>query len=237
MIKTSQDQGASWSEARRLPEGIYGPVRAKPVKLPDGSLLCGSSTEHKGWRVHMERTSDLGKTWSRTQTLNDGEDFAAIQPTILLYPQGNEPYPNGRIQILCRSDGNLRQAWSTDGGVTWTPLTKSVLPNPSAGIDAVNLPDGRKLLVYNHSTRQTGARSKLNVAVSRDGLHWQAALKLEDGKTVEGKDAYGAYPAAILGSDGLVHITYTWRRDRINYVVIDPEQLVLKEMTNGQWPE
>jgi len=230
MLKTSNNQGKTWSQAHRLPEDIAGPVRAKPVLLDDGTLLCGSSTENKGWRVHMEFTKDLGKTWSRTDALNDGKDFPAIQPTILRNP-------NGMLQILCRSDGNIRQSWSADAGKTWTPLTKSILPNPSAGIDAVRLRDGRHLLVYNHSTGDTGGRSKLNVSVTKDGEHWKAALKLEDGKTIRGKNAYGAYPAAILDSDGLVHITYTWKRDFINYVVIDPDKLVLRDMPDGNWPD
>jgi len=227
MLTSSEDQGKTWCRPRRLPEGIIGPVRAKPVKLPDGTLLCGSSTEDKGWRVHMEKTSDLGRSWSRTETLNDGKDFAAIQPTILLYP-GN------KIQILCRSDGRLRESWSTDGGKTWTALSRSILPNPSAGIDAVTLKDGRQLLVYNHSSSD---RSRLNVAVSIDGKEWKAALKLEDVKTIGDKNASGAYPGAIQGSDGLVHIVYTWRRERINYVVVDPAKLVLRDMLDGNWPE
>lgn len=227
MLKVSHDQGKRWSAGRRLPEGIAGPVRAKPVLLDDGRLLCGSSTEDKGWRVHMEWTSDLGKTWSRTKALNDGKEFAAIQPTIL-------PYADGRLQILCRSDGNIRQSWSADGGKTWGPLRKSVLPNPSAGIDAVRLADGRHLLVYNHSSR---GRSKLNVAVTSDGEHWKAALKLEDVTTIEGKKAHGAYPGAVLASDGLVHISYTWERGRINYVAVDPAKLVLRDMRDGKWPD
>ena len=224
MLKRSNNQGKKWSKPTRLPDGIAGPVRAKPVMLADGTLLCGSSTEDNGWRVHMEMTKDLGKTWTRTKALNDRKDFAAIQPTILMHN-------DGKIQILCRSDGNLRQSWSSDNGNTWTPLEKSILPNPSAGIDAVKLPDGRHLLVYNHADN----RSQLNVAVTKDGKKWQAVLKLEDDKTVEGKKAYGAYPGAILGSDGLVHIVYTWKRDRINYVSIDPKKFVLRDMPNGKW--
>lgn len=227
MLQKSWDQGESWLRARRLPDGITGPVRAKPVMLDDGRLLCGSSTEHKGWRVHMEWTKDLGRSWSRTKALNDGKEFGAIQPTILLH--GGD-----KIQILCRSSGKIRESWSTDGGRMWTDLTKSVLPNPSAGIDAVKLPDGRHLLVYNHSAR---GRSKLNVAVTEDGKHWKAAVKLEDETTVGGKNASGAYPGAILGSDGLVHIVYTWRRERINYVAVDPDELKLEAMPDGEWPE
>jgi len=226
MLIVSNDQGKTWSEPRRLPEGIIGPVRAKPVKLLDGTLLCGSSTEDKGWRVHMEITPDLGKTWSRTEAINNGKDFPVIQPTILTYP-------DGKLQILCRSRGILRQSWSSDQGKTWSPLVPSILPNPSAGIDAVTLKDGRQLLVYNHSTR---GRDQLNVAVSTDGKNWKAALKLEDETTIGGKRAYGAYPAAILASDGLVHITYTWRREKINYVVIDPGKLELRNISNGKWP-
>ena len=75
------------------------------------------------------------------------------------------------------------------------------------------------------------------MAVSTDGKNWKAALKLEDNITIGGKRASGAYPGAIQASDGLVHITYTWRRENRNYVVIDPSRLALRDMPNGKWPE
>ncbi len=232
MLVESDDHGTTWNAPRRLPHDVFGPIRAKPVLLPDGRLLCGSSTEDQGWRVHVEWTADFGHAWGRSGALNDGKEFAAIQPTILTHT-------DARLQILCRSDDNLRQAWSSDGGHTWTRLEKSTLPNPSAGIDAVNLKDGRKLLVYNHSTRRSGGRSKLNVALSEDGQTWLAALKLEDVTLDDGSGAHGGYPAAIQASDGLVHVTYTgWRSQRIHHVVIDPKQLQARPMNDdGSWPE
>jgi len=60
MLMTSNDCGKTWSTPRRLPEDIFGPIKNKPIQLPDGVVLCGSSTENKGWRVHFERTADLG---------------------------------------------------------------------------------------------------------------------------------------------------------------------------------
>ncbi len=69
MLATSDDGGKIWSQPRRLPEHIDGPVKNKPVQLPDGSILAGSSTEYDGWRVHFERTADglvhITYTWRR----------------------------------------------------------------------------------------------------------------------------------------------------------------------------
>jgi predicted neuraminidase len=227
MLTTSTDAGKTWSKPRRLPQGIYGPIKNKPVQLANGSLLCGSSTEDAGWRVHMERTPDLGKTWQKTGPLNEPAEFGGIiQPTIL-------SYPSGRIQILCRSRGSrITESWSEDKGKTWSRMQATSLPNPSSGIDAVMMRDGRALLVYNHATGGSPyGRNRLNVAVSEDGKTWKAALMLED------QPGEYSYPAVIQTSDGLIHVTYTWRRERIKHVVIDPRKLVLQDMPDGQWPK
>jgi predicted neuraminidase len=210
MLKTSDDAGRTWSTPRRLPEGILGPIKNKPVQLEDGTILCGSSTEDAGWRVHMERTADLGKTWSRTGPLNDGRDLGLIQPGIL-------NLGHGMLEILCRSkQGKIYQSRSEDAGKTWTAPGATELPNPNSGIDAVTLKDGRSLLVYNHTTK---GRSPLNVAVSADGKTWTPALVLES------ENGEYSYPAIIQIADGKVHVTYTWKRQRIKHVVLDPEMI------------
>src|SRR5262245_35953331 len=48
MLRTSDDDGQTWSEARRLPDGIWGPIKNKPVQLSNGDILCPTSSEHDG---------------------------------------------------------------------------------------------------------------------------------------------------------------------------------------------
>jgi predicted neuraminidase len=210
MVMTSVDGGQSWSHARRLPAGFLGPIRSKPVVV-GSRLLCGSSTEHDGWRVHMEWTNPSAERWEQIGPLESKPlAFDAIQPTILTH--GGD-----RIQILCRTRQQVvAQAWSEDGGQTWGPLTATALPNPNAGIDAVRLSDGRFLLVYNHTT---SGRSPLNVALSKDGVRWEPSVTLED------QPGEYSYPAVIQARDGNIHVTYTWRRERIKHVVLDPTRL------------
>jgi predicted neuraminidase len=231
MMMTSEDSGKTWSSPRRLPDGILGPIKNKPVQLANGDILSPTSTEEGGWRVHFERSSDLGQTWQATPPVNDSREIGAIQPSILFHS-------GGRLQALGRTQqGKVFEIWSTDEGRTWGKMTLTSLPNPSSGTDAVTLKDGRQLLVYNHNIR-TGSdnkgRSPLNVAVSKDGKEWSAALVLED----DPKAPNGfAYPAVIQTSDGRVHITYTWERKHIKHVVIDPAKLNLRPIVGGEWPK
>ena len=232
MMKTSDDHGQTWSPPQRLPDGILGPIKNKPVQLANGDLLCPSSTEGaNGWRVHFERTSDLGKTWTVTPPVNDGKTIGAIQPSILFLKDGS------LLAVGRTHNEKIFQITSSDGGKTWGAMSLTDRPNPDSGTDAVTLRDGRQLLAYNHNIR-TGSnnkgRSPLNVAVSDDGKNWSAALVLEDDP--DAPNGF-AYPAVIQTGDGLVLITYTWERKRIKHVVIDPAKLSLKPMVGGVWPE
>ena len=214
MLVTSQDGGKTWSRPVRLPDGILGPIKNKPVQLSDGTILSPSSSEHDGWRVHFERTSDLGKTWTSTGPINDGKAFSAIQPSLLFHKDGS-------LQAVGRTrQGRVFETWSRDGGKTWSAIAASSLLNPNSGTDAVTLKDGRQLIVYNNvgnsPGRSGGPRSPLNVAVSSDGREWR------DIHVLETEPGEYSYPAVIQTADGKVHITYTWKRKRIKHVVIDP---------------
>jgi predicted neuraminidase len=206
MIMRSADDGRAWERPRRLPDGIVGPVKNHPLELADGTILCGSSIEDDGWRVHFETTDARGETWERTAPINEGRAPRLIQPALLRDGE------RGIIALMRSDAGRVYESRSADGGATWTPPVPTALLNPNAGLDAVTLRDGRHVLVYNPVTE---GRGTLAVALSNDGRTWTRTLTLEDEPGAE-----FSYPAVIQARDGAVHITYTWKRRRVRHVVL-----------------
>jgi predicted neuraminidase len=217
-LRTSADGGRTWSAARRLPDGILGPIKNKPVQLADGTILSPTSNETdetpSQWTVHFERSVDGGRSWTATPPLNDGVTLAAIQPSILFHDR----IGGSRLQAVGRTrQGRVFTISSADAGKTWGPMSLlDSVPNPSSGTDAVTLDDGRHLLVCNPVVK---GRTPLVVTVSRNGRDWQPQVTLED------QPGEYSYPAIIQTADGRVHITYTWKRERIKHVVLDPARL------------
>lgn len=224
-MKTSYDGGVTWTKARRLPKPIKGGDKNKCVLLKDGTLVCPNNL---GAVPKMDFTRDYGQSWAEYAVVPDPENYGAIHPTILIHE-------NQKLQILARTRaGAMVTSWSNDGGNTWTPLSKTSLPQNFSGFDAVTLSDGRHLLVYNHVSmekgRWGGPRTPLNVAISNDGINWEAALLLED------EPGEYSYPAVSQSKDGMVHIIYTWNRVRMKYVKVDPSRLITKPIIDGIWP-
>ena len=226
-VKTSDDDGQTWSDARRLPDGILGPIKNKPVQLASGDILSPASVEGKeiGWRVYFERSTDGGKTWSATPHVDRDAGVDAIQPSVLVHSPT-------RLQAIGRTKASWRmfETWSDDAGKTWGKLALIDLPNPNSGTDAVTLADGRHVLVYNHSDTNK-VRYPLNVAVSIDGTAWEAVAVLD----AEPPGQY-SYPAVIQTSDGLVHVAYTWKRERMKHAILDPSKFQPRPIRDGAWP-
>jgi predicted neuraminidase len=207
--RSSKDDGKTWSEIEHLPAGIYGPIKNKPLVLPDGAIVSGTSVEsYHAWTPWVERSVDNGKTWSKHGPIvYPGETYAAIQPAIV-------PVGGNRLRMFVRTTkriGKIAAADSSDGGKTWSPLRATELPNPNSGIDAVGLKDGRMVMIYNHTA---SGRSPLNLAVSSDGEKWQMFQVLES------DPGEYSYPAIIQAQDGALHAVYTWNRKRIKHVVV-----------------
>ncbi len=216
----SLDEGRTWSPVERLPAGILGPIRAKPLVLPDGVIVSGTSFEAYLTRsIWIERSTDNGLTWTKIGPIlpaarpghaalpDDGIRTGLIQPSVVaLGPRHLRLYARATSDIarICVAD-------SYDNGLTWTHARPLDLPNPNSGIDAIALRDGRVVLVYNDTA--TG-RTPLNLAVSRDGTHFRNFKILEDAP------GEYSYPALIQDAKGDLDLTYTWNRQSIKYVHI-----------------
>lgn len=214
MLLRSHDEGRTWSRPEQLPAGILGPVKNKPLELEDGTLVCGSSVESYGvWGCWVEQTRDEGRTWSKHGPINlRGNLNGMIQPTPFR-GRGDE------LVMLCRTRGvhQMARATSPDRGQTWSDASLIELPQNNSGLDSVRLKDGRVVVIYNHTTE---ARTPLNLSVSGDlGLTWTRGPVLED------TPGEYSYPCIIQGADGTVHAAYTWKRQRIRYASLRPDDL------------
>ena len=225
---SSADDGKTWSKPEHLPAGLYGPIRAKPLVMADGTIVSGTSVEsYRSWAVWIERSTDGGKTWTKFGPITVPASNAAgatgaapkevpgssdwdrtdgiIQPSVV-------SLGGGKLRLYARSTsktGRICIADSNDAGVTWTQASPIELPNPNSGIDAVALKDGRVVLVYNHTT---SGRTPLNLAVSQDGKRFRMFHTLED------QPGEFSYPAMMQAANGDLLITYTWNRTRIRHV-------------------
>ena len=166
----SKDGGKTWSKREPLPKGFLGPIKNKPEFI-NRRIICPSSTEgNAGWRIHMEYSDDMGKTWKTTGPIDAEQEFLSqhqgigaddslkrpiqvIQPSIL-------KHKDGTLQVICRTrNSHLATSWSKDNGTTWSKVTLiDELPNNNSGTDAVTLKDGRHVLVYNNSKPQLRAK-------------------------------------------------------------------------------
>ena len=230
----SGDEGRTWSKFERLPAGLLGPIRAKPLVMADGTIVSGSSVEaYKTWAAWIERSSDGGETWSKigpitvTEAQDRAETPAAEPPFDSPELRGKDKEPRtfegiiqpsvvslgGRhLRLYARSRtlaAKIVVADSTDGGVTWSGTHFLDLPNNNSGLDAVALKDGRVVMIFNDTPR---GRSPLNLAVSTDGEHFRVFATLE-----QGAGEY-SYPAIIQAPGGDLEMTYTWHRTTIKHV-------------------
>jgi predicted neuraminidase len=227
--KWSVDEGKTWSAVEHLPAGLLGPIRAKPLVLPDGTVVSGTSFEaYRSWAAWIERSTDGGNTWAKIGPIvppvnPDGPIDAdaqarqvpgssnwkdidgIIQPSVVTLGKKH-------LRLYARSTAKTARicvADSYNDGVTWTQARPLEVPNPNSGVDALALRDGRVVLVYNNT--QSG-RTPLNLAVSKDGEHFNMFYTLE-----ESPGEY-SYPAMIQTAAGDLEITYTWNRKTIEHI-------------------
>ena len=173
---TSNDDGASWSPARRL---ITSPfmnvstlVKGAPFLYADGTIGFPVYHELAGKFGELLRIGKDGEVLDK-QRLSSGK--FSLQPVVLIKnPQqalvlmryaGSKP-----MRVIATATENAGQQWSAP--------VKTALANPNAAIDGVALPDGRIVVALNNIAE---GRDVLSLVVSIDeGVNWKSVYQLED---------------------------------------------------------
>ncbi len=153
----------------------------------------------------MAITEDGGQTWWFSEPLVAAGN---IQPsiarradgTLVAYMRDNGPPPQ-----------RLHVSASADGGLTWSPVRDSGLPNPGSGADIVTLTNGHWVLAYNDTEQ---GRRRLAVSLSMDeGKTWPFTRYLENDPREVSVATRSHYPSIIQGRGGELHVVYSYHRN------------------------
>jgi predicted neuraminidase len=207
-LKYTTDAGASWTPARRL---ILSPflnlstlVRTAPFNFADGTVGLPAYHEFIAKRPELIRLSADGEVLGMTRMA-----FAPglLQPSIV--PVG----PTRAIALMRTFARGITEVDTDDGGAHWTEPRKMALPAPNSSVMALRLADGRLLLVFNNHPKD---RTNMSLAVSKDdGRTWSVVYEFP-----EGEGEY-SYPYVIQAASGDIHVTYSWKNQRIKHVTFD----------------
>jgi predicted neuraminidase len=210
-FKQSNDGGQTWTPSRRPGLSpffnISELVKNGPTPLADGGWVVPGYHELIGKFPELLwlRPGADGLEAVKTRAFGGRRAF---QPALT-------PLDEQRALLLCRitagAERRIHCSSTADGGQHWTAPQPLDLPNSDSGLDALRLADGRLLLAFNDTA--TG-RDVLRFALSRDdGVTWQRA-----GTVIAETGAEFSYPFLLQTRDGMVHLTYTWKRRHIKHV-------------------
>lgn len=238
--KVSTDEGLTWSAEERLPDGILGPIKDKPLILPDGTIVSGSSVENGKWTAWVERSTDNGATWTKFGPITlpadaDIPDAGAIAaskqvdtPTpdetvhTKLYPPAKEVIGIIQPSVVSLGAHHLRFYARVHSRANRIAISDSVDDGRTwsqARLLALPNPNSGidavrlrdgRIVLIFNNSYNT--RTPLNLAVSRDGEHFKVF------KTLEDAPGQYSYPAIIQANNGDLLITFSWRRQTIKFV-------------------
>lgn len=204
-VLISRDGGASW-QMHDIPDST-GAVHMNILPL-GGDDLIAFYRNRFAESILSSRSCDGGETWS------------APEPTEL-------PNNNSSIQATMLNDGSVAMVYNHSNASTSDARRQSLydeIEGGEAGEATVVTDFGRKAV-------WGVPRAPLSLAISRDGgKSFPDRIDLDTGDgfclSNNSKDSLNrefSYPSIIEGSDGTLHMAYTYYRRAIKYVRLAPQ--------------
>jgi hypothetical protein len=211
----STDKGKTWGPIQYCDFGHeYTGSTNGAIELKSGrillpiSYLSGRMTGR--FVTNLSLSDDAGKTW-RPSTGECVVDTGGH----LLESGAAEPIcielKDGRIWMLMRTQGGYQyEAFSSDGGETWTEPTPSRFVSSNSPGALLRLRDGRIVLAWNNCM---GPQHREGIMCSYDRQVLVAAISADDGKTWQGYREIGqmgeeeqqiSYPFLTESADGYI---------------------------------
>jgi len=174
-------------------------TRAHPYVFENRRIIL--PLYHDGFSFSLMAVSDDGgATWKTSTPLIGGGNIQPVlarrrDGTLVAHMRDNGPAP-----------ARVHQSESSDGGLTWTPVHDTDIPNPGSGTDLTVLQDSRWLFIGNDTE---DGRHRLVVLLSDDeGRTWPHRRYLENDPPGSLAGRYH-YPSIIQARDGTLHATYS----------------------------
>ncbi len=204
VITTDNPDEASptWSKPHLLARDLNN--FNKPIVLADGTWLWPSGNWWKG--------RDLLHPSRPLRSTNGGLTFEPggailIPPEVREYDEYNVvQLRDGRLWLLTRTKAGPYEAFSSDGGRTWTNAKpQPAIPHNVSRHFLTRLNSGKLLLIKHGDMDRKIGRSRLTAFVSEDdGSTWQGGLLLDERQCT--------YPDGCQAPDGTITIIYDHER-------------------------
>jgi len=253
--KWSRDEGASWSAAEALPEGVLGPIKDKPLVLADGTIVSGSSveensaTENLRWTAWIERSTDEGKSWTKAGPVTisaavDVPDAGALAAAAEGEHKDHDAAAGVVTKVFppaAKTVGIIQPAVVSLGGHHLRFYARSKSKAQRIAI-ADSLDEGRSwtqaryidLPNPNSGLDAVGLRDGRVVLIFNNSYNQRSPLNLavsRDGehfrvfKTLDAGPGQYSYPAIVQAANGDLLMTYSWRRQSIKFVRVRLEDV------------
>ena len=200
-----------------LKRSIGWMTRIKPLILESGKIILPLYSDGLNFSL-TAISEDDGETWRPSLPI---VGRGPIQPALA-------QKSNGDIVALMRDSGNsptrVHKSISKDQGESWSATVKTDIPN-TASVELLKLKDGNWAFLGNPIE---DGRYQLSLYISEDeGESWKWKVNIED--SPKGTGSF-SYPSLVQDSKGLLHMTYSYKKDEsgetIKHVVVDPKKVM-----------